>query len=153
MLTLSAVGGVACFVGYLLSDLYWVVLGCAFVGGGMANPLYSLLIAYTNDYLELDDMAAASGGLLFMNGVGAVFGPILTGGVMTLLGPGAFWMFLAALMVALSAYAAYRMSQRAAVEVDQPVTMQAFTQEATAVAVETAQEYFAEGLDETPNSA
>ena len=40
----------------------------AFLLGGMANPLYALLIAYTNDFLEHEDMAAASGGLIFING-------------------------------------------------------------------------------------
>ena len=31
----------------------------AFLIGGVANPLYSLLLAYTNDYLSHEDMAAA----------------------------------------------------------------------------------------------
>ena len=43
-----------------------------FVIGGVANPLYSLIIAYTNDFLAPSDMAAASGGLLFINGLGAM---------------------------------------------------------------------------------
>ena len=56
----------------------------------MSNPLYSLLIAYTNDFLEPDDMASASGGLLFLNGLGAISGPLFTGYLMTEIGPTGF---------------------------------------------------------------
>ena len=49
----------------------------AFLIGGSANPLYALLIAHTNDFLELEDMAAASGRLIFINGVGAVAGLVV----------------------------------------------------------------------------
>ena len=44
--------------------------------GGTSNPLYALLIAYANDYIAREDMAAASGGFLLINGVGAIIGPI-----------------------------------------------------------------------------
>ena len=50
--------------------------------GGTANPLYALLIAYANDYIAREDMAAASGGFLFINGVGAIIGPIALGWLM-----------------------------------------------------------------------
>jgi hypothetical protein len=43
--------------------------------GGITNPIYSLLIAYTNDFLPREQMAAASAGLIFLNGFGAIFGP------------------------------------------------------------------------------
>ena len=59
-----------------------------FLIGGSSNPLYSLLIAYTNDFLDLDDMAAASGGMLFLNGLGAIAGPLMLGWMMGLMGPG-----------------------------------------------------------------
>ena len=44
--------------------------------GGIINPLYSLLIAHTNDYLTKEDMPGASAGLIFLNGFGAIFGPL-----------------------------------------------------------------------------
>ena len=50
--------------------------------GGVANPIYSVLLAYTNDFLDASDMAAASAGLLFINGVGAMTGPLITGWAM-----------------------------------------------------------------------
>ena len=71
----------------------------AFVIGGTSNPLYSLLIAYTNDYLDPDDMAAASGGLIFINGMGAITGPLVTGWVMDRFGAQAFFGMIALLML------------------------------------------------------
>ena len=59
----------------------------------MSNPLYSLLMAHTNDYLEREDMAAASGGLIFINGLGAIAGPLITGWIMGQIGPGGFYLF------------------------------------------------------------
>lgn len=47
----------------VIFDLSFVwLVGVALIIGGISNPLYSLLVAYTNDYLDTDQMAAASGG-------------------------------------------------------------------------------------------
>ena len=88
---------------------------CDMVLGGITNPLYSLLIAYTNDFLARDEMAAASSGMLFLNGLGAIVGPLVTGWIMTRIGPGGFFLFIAANFAGLAAYALWRMSRRAAV--------------------------------------
>lgn len=80
--------------------------------GGFANPLYALLLAHTNDFLQADDMAGASGGLLFINGVGAVAGPLVIGWLMGRLGPPGFFVFIAALSILISAYALWRMTRR-----------------------------------------
>ncbi|MDM7931118.1 MFS transporter [Tabrizicola sp.] len=82
------------------------------VGGGISNPLYSLLLAYVNDYLDNSDMAAASAGLMFINGLGAIGGPILTGYIMAAMGPDGFFLFMAVLFAALAAYTAWRMQRR-----------------------------------------
>ncbi|MGB3406019.1 MAG: MFS transporter, partial [Jannaschia sp.] len=74
----------------------------------------ALLLAYTNDYLDRDDMASASARLLFVNGVGAIGGPLLTGWLMGAVGPRGFWLFVGLLMLALAAYATWRMTRRAA---------------------------------------
>ena len=112
--------------------------------GGMSNPLYSLLLAYTNDFLELDDMAAASGGLIFINGMGAIAGPVLTGWFMSMMGPPGFWFFMLLLMGALSAYALYRMTQRPAVAVEDTGTYVGLSPSASVVSVEAAQEWAVE---------
>ena len=112
ILIVAAVGGVMSLVGFLFDHYFGALLVAAFVIGGTSNPLYSLLIAYTSDYLEADDMAAASGGLIFINGMGAIMGPLVTGWMMDVFGTQAFFMVIAVLMLTLTGYAGYRMTQR-----------------------------------------
>ncbi len=78
----------------------------------MSNPLYALLIAYANDYLAREDMAAASGGLLFINGLGAIAGPLVVGWMMDNVGVNGYWGFIAALMLGLAGYGGFRMTRR-----------------------------------------
>ncbi|MCC5959249.1 MAG: MFS transporter [Rhodobacteraceae bacterium] len=112
----GTLGGVTAVI-FDLSFVWLVVV--ALIIGGISNPLYSLLVAYTNDYLESDQMAAASGGLLFVNGVGAIIGPLCIGWLMGVIGPSGFFLYIVALTLALAIYAMWRMTQRAAVPVDQ----------------------------------
>jgi len=102
--------------------------------------MYSLLIAYTNDYLELDDMASASGGLIFINGVGAIGMPIVVGWAMTRFGPNSFFVILAILMSAIAAYAAYRTTRRAPTPVEETSAYATVLPQASPIAVEVAQE-------------
>ena len=69
--------------------------------------------------LSAEDMPAASGGLVFTFGLGAILGPLATGWAMEGLGPFAFWLVLGATFVVIALYALYRMTQRAVVPVDQ----------------------------------
>jgi MFS family permease len=109
---LSAIGGLGALLPFVISDNFYVLLVAAAAVGGTSNPLYALLLAYANDYLDRSDMAAASGGFLFINGVGAILGPILIGWVMNMGGPTMFWAVIAILMNGLAGYAAWRMTRR-----------------------------------------
>ena len=137
---LTAVGSVVTLAGMAVSDLFIVLLAIGFLIGSVANPLYSLLIAYTNDFLEPSDMAAASGGLLFINGLGAMTGPLLIGALMTRFGADAFFAYLAAMFILVSFYALYRMTRRPAPSVDKTSPYQPVLPQATPVALEVAQE-------------
>jgi len=48
----ATVGGVGALIGVAFPSNYSALLCVAFLVGGTSNPLYSLLIAYTNDFLE-----------------------------------------------------------------------------------------------------
>lgn len=112
------VGGTAITLGgSAFVDHYAVVLGIGFVIGGVANPLYSLIIAYTNDFLDPSDMAAASGGLLFINGTGAMLGPLAIGFLLTRFGGNGFFGYVGALFGLMALYAAWRMKRRAGPDV------------------------------------
>jgi MFS family permease len=151
ILVAAIVGVLASLLGFFLGENFQILLVAAFLIGGMSNPLYALLIAYTNDYLTTDDMAAASGGLLFVNGMGAILGPILTGWAMSTIGPAGFWAYLALTLVGLSLYVLYRMTQRQSAysgegEYD-AVSYAPVMPTATAVVLEAVQEYYAENAD------
>ena len=151
ILVTAVVGAFAGLMGWVARDVFQLVLVAGFLMGGISNPLYALLIAYTNDYLSVDDMAAASGGLIFANGVGAILGPIITGYVMGVMGPGGFWIFMGALLAVFSAYIGWRMTQRPSAYVEEDdydaVAYAPVFATSTAVAVEAAQEYYAENVD------
>ncbi|MBJ6373349.1 MFS transporter [Sedimentitalea arenosa] len=142
ILLVSAVGAGGAVVGMLFGSSFSILLVAAFLIGGLSNPLYSLLIAHTNDYLQHEDMAAASGGLVFINGLGAITGPLIIGWLMgdAVFGPSGFFLFMAALMFALAAYAAYRSTQRPTVPVEETGQMPAMYPAATQVALGVAQE-------------
>lgn len=145
-------------VGMLLGHLYPVLLGVGLLSGGLAQPLYALLIAYTNDYLESEDMAAASGGLIFVNGIGAIAGPPIMGTLMAQIGPGGFWLFLSVILAALTAYGLWRMTQRPTVyageeEYEAVSYATILPGAASVVAVETAQELYAEAAEELAESS
>ena len=149
ILVASFVGGCGAIVGMLFGVTFPILLGAAFFIGGMSNPLYSLLIAHTNDFLELEDMAAASGGLLFINGLGAIAGPLITGWLMgdAVVGPQGFFLFIAVLLFVMAGYAIYRMTQRAAIPVDETGTMSPLYPTASPVVLEVAQEVAIEAAE------
>jgi MFS family permease len=109
ILGLSVIGGIAALMAFLLPGQFWMILLASAAVGGASNTLYALLIAYTNDYLEREDMAAASAGLLFINGFGAIAGPLVVGWMMGAMGPEGFWALIAVLLLGLAVYAVWRM--------------------------------------------
>lgn len=108
--------------------------------GGIANPIYALLLAYTNDYLDQADMAAASAGLLFIYGIGSMGGPVITGWLMETLGPDGFWLYMALLLALLTGYAAWRSTRRRALTPGEQGNFAVITPNATPIAVEAALE-------------
>jgi MFS family permease len=151
ILIVASLGGVMSLVAFSFDQYFSALLVAAFIIGGTSNPLYSLLIAYTNDYLEADDMASASGGLIFINGMGAIAGPLVTGTVMDTFGTQAFFMVIATLMLTLTGYAGYRMTQRSRDGVEDGLYAPVMPS-SSPVAVEVASEYYIEiAMDEEEN--
>ena len=143
---LSAFGTLVTTAVVLTDTPDWFYLIAATLLGGVANPVYALLIAYTNDRLDTVDMPAASAGLLLINGAGSVFGPIVTGWLMAAMGPDGFWVYIAVLLAGLTGYASWRITQRAAPAVDQSFAV--LSPSATPLAVEAA---LAQAGDSSPD--
>ena len=139
ILLISAASATGSASAYFAGGYFFALVFAAFLVGGLTNPLYSLLIAHANDFIEYENMASAAAGLLFVNGVGAVSGPIIIGYAMNAYGPEIFFVIIALLMATLAIYAGYRMTQRATVS--DTSSYAAVLPNSTGVAVEIAQEF------------
>ncbi|MGZ9810066.1 MFS transporter [Pseudoroseicyclus sp. H15] len=155
IIVISVAGGVIGLLGFIAPGSYLLAVIAAAAIGGASNPLYALLIAYANDYLDRDDMAAASGGFLFVNGVGAVFGPILVGYVMEAFGPSGYWVYMSVLLLLLGGYGLWRMTQRARPDdmVAESVSYAPVLANGTALVAELAQEVYIEAEEEAQAEA
>ncbi|NYS25867.1 MFS transporter [Rhodobacteraceae bacterium 2376] len=111
----AVIGATFCGVGWAMAGEFWFLMLAAFLAGGVTTPLYALFLAYTNDTLDPEDMPSASGGLVFIFGLGAISGPLVTGWAMQVIGPYGFWLVLGVTFAAIALYALYRMTQRASV--------------------------------------
>ncbi|MBV0911371.1 MFS transporter [Anianabacter salinae] len=113
----ALLGAISCAIGWLSGGSIYPLMASAFFAGGVTTPLYALFLAYTNDFLAPEDMPAASGGLVFTFGVGAILGPLVAGWAMQQFDPFAFWVVLGGTFGLIAGYALYRMTQRAPVAV------------------------------------
>ena len=131
-------GASSCAAGWMFGDGLLPLMVAAFLAGGTTTPLYALFLAYTNDALSAEDMPAASGGLVFTFGLGAIFGPMVTGSAMEWVGPFAFWLVLGATFGIIALYALYRMTQSEVTPVDETESYLGVLPSASPVAVEAA---------------
>jgi len=143
----SAAGVLFCAVGFISGGQVWFLMLSAFIAGGVTTPLYALFLAYTNDFLTTEQMPAASGGLVFTFGLGAIAGPLVTGFGMEQFGPFTFWLVLGATFAGIALYALYRMTKRAAVAVADTESYLGVLPTATPVAVEAAGTWAAENAE------
>jgi MFS family permease len=77
--------------------------------GGFSYPLYSLVGAYTNDWIEPEHLNAAASQLVKLYGLGAIAGPLLAGFAMAVIGPTGFQWSLVAMHSAIALFFFYRM--------------------------------------------
>ncbi|MEJ8560331.1 MFS transporter [Yoonia sp. GPGPB17] len=141
----SLVGAAGSMIAFLVPGYFLLIVISGAIVGGMSNPLYALLIAYLNDYLEKEDMAAASGGLLFINGIGAILGPLTVGLMMDVIGNNGFWLFTGIMLAAVGTYGLYRTTQRSRDEIDtEAVPYAPVSAASTPIAAELAQEVYIE---------
>ncbi len=79
-------------------------------------PMFSLILAHTNDYITKDKFVAAGAGLQFTFGLGAMSGPFLCSIFMDLVGSNGFFVFLFFFHSLIGAFGIYRMRVRETVE-------------------------------------
>ena len=94
---------------YLSLIVFFIVL--AFYAG-MSLPMYSLAIAHTNDFLQPDEIVAASSSMAILVGIGSIVGPIAASLFMKSIGPDGFFAYLFVVHLLLGLFGLYRMGKR-----------------------------------------
>ena len=79
-------------------------------------PMFSLILAHTNDYISKDKFVAAGAGLQFAFGLGAMSGPFLCSIFMDIVGPNGFFIFLFFFHSVIGIFGIYRMKVRQTVD-------------------------------------
>ena len=102
--------------------------------GAMLFPLYSLSIAYTNDWIRVEQILGASATLIRINGTGAIVGPLAAAGLMAAFGDRLFFWWIAASLGAVAAYLLFRIAVKDALPFDQQRDYVPFPARASSVA-------------------
>lgn len=130
-----AVAGVcAALVPLAVDDGSVVALAAMFALGGCMFPLYSLTIAYTNDWLKIEQILGAAAALVRINGTGAVVGPLLAALLMSTLGPRYLFVTLAGTLGAVASYVLFRIVVKDALPMERQRSFVAYPARASAVA-------------------
>jgi len=79
-------------------------------------PMFSLILAHTNDFITKDKFVAAGAGLQFAFGLGAISGPFLCSLFMGLVGANGFFIFLIFFHCLIGFFGIYRMKVRPTIE-------------------------------------
>ena len=79
---------------------------------GMALPIFSLTLAYVNDYIPKEKFVAAGAGMQLVFGIGAMFGPIFCTFLMTKYGTNGFFVHLLIFHVLIGLFGMFRMTKR-----------------------------------------
>lgn len=113
MLVLTVAAFVAALgIGLTAGHSLTALLVLAFAFGGVAQPLYGLAVAQTNDYAAPEDFVAVSGGLLLAYSVGATVGPMAAAALMGATGPVGLCLFIATVCSGLLGFIVFRMRRR-----------------------------------------
>jgi len=95
---------------YFSLIIFFILLA---VYSGMSLPMYSLVIAHTNDYLQPHEIVPASSAIAILVGIGAICGPILSSTFMKALGADGFFVYIFIVHGLLGLLGLYRMTKRA----------------------------------------
>ena len=79
-------------------------------------PMFSLILAHTNDFIPKEKFVAAGASLQFIFGMGAMAGPFLCSIFMGMVGPNGFFIFLLFFHSVIGFYGVYRSKVRPVIE-------------------------------------
>tara|TARA_B100001123_G_scaffold74213_1_gene83512 strand:- start:601 stop:1890 length:1290 start_codon:yes stop_codon:yes gene_type:complete len=79
---------------------------------GMAIPLFTLNLAYVNDYIPKEKFVAAGGGMQIIFGMGAMSGPLICSFLMNKFGTNGFFVHLLFFHLIIGLFGLYRITKR-----------------------------------------
>ena len=79
---------------------------------GMAVPLFTLNLAYVNDYIPKEKFVSAGGGMQIIFGVGAMTGPMICSLLMNKYGTNGFFVHLLTFHLVIGVFGLYRITKR-----------------------------------------
>ena len=109
---LGSVGFFISLIGSFFLNYFFTISFIFIILGATSSPMYSILIAHTNDYLKRNQMAHASGRLIFLFGIGGVIGPIIAGQLMNIYGPEMFLILISLFFFMIIFYGTYRVLKK-----------------------------------------
>ena len=93
--------------------LFYIFIG---LYAGMSLPLFSLNLAYINDFLPKEKFVSAGAGMQIIFGLSAMLAPILCSFFMKQFGPNGIFIFLFIFQSAIGLFGIYRMTRRSTEE-------------------------------------
>ena len=111
-------------VTFVASGLCVLILGSSYISltlffiltaiySCMSLPMYSLAIAHTNDFLQQNEIVAASSAFAKLMGIGSILGPLMVSAMMSVTGPNGYHIYLLLIHGLLGLFGLYRMTKRA----------------------------------------
>tara|TARA_Y100000590_G_scaffold469522_1_gene657508 strand:- start:42 stop:1331 length:1290 start_codon:yes stop_codon:yes gene_type:complete len=85
---------------------------CITLYAGFALPMFTLNLAYVNDFIQKEKFVAAGSGLQVIFGIGAMGGPILCSIFMNYYGVNGFFVYLSLFHFIIGVYGLYRITKR-----------------------------------------
>ncbi|RZV44240.1 MAG: MFS transporter [Acidimicrobiales bacterium] len=123
---------IAVAIGATAASVYGVTTNGGFPGliamfaiGATSFPIYSLAIAYTNDWVADDQRVGSSALLVMVNGIGAVSGPFIASVLMRTYSNSMYFWMLATLHGVMAAYLLYRVMVMDAKPIEEQSTYRA----------------------------
>lgn len=102
------------FIALVPSDPF-IILVAISIFGAMIYSAYPVLVAHASDHANPDSFIKISGGLLLMYGLGGVIGPIVSGGLMSVLPEQGLFITTLGSHLLIIAYGCWRMARSKAV--------------------------------------
>jgi MFS family permease len=96
-------------------DARVLFLAAVIAYGGLSLTTYALCVSHINDHLRPEQMVAASGSIILLNGVGAVFGPLIVAAAMQGTGVAAYFGSAIVVHMVFAALALWRKRRSSAV--------------------------------------